>query len=77
MPRVMIDGWKCCRCGYDWVSQEMPNKPITCPNPKCRSPYWDIPKKNTSTKYCTKCGHTFESDKSLHEVVICPNCHTT
>ena len=45
MPKVIIDGWKCCRCNYEWVSQQMPSKPVTCANPKCRSPYWDIPKK--------------------------------
>ena len=62
MPKINIDGWKCCRCGYEWVSKKQEDfthpdykgklmvdvKPITCPNPKCRSPYWDIPKKEVT-----------------------------
>jgi DNA-directed RNA polymerase subunit RPC12/RpoP len=48
MPKVMIrkDAWKCLRCGHIWESKENDpkhEKPITCPS--CRSPYWDIPKK--------------------------------
>ena len=54
MSRVMIEAWQCNRCNYVWLSQwrdyfshtlKETKKPITCPNPKCRSPYWDIPKK--------------------------------
>ena len=30
----------CKRCGYTWWPKS-PKKPITCANPKCRSPYWN------------------------------------
>lgn len=32
---------KCLRCGHEWYAKD-PNKlPKVCPNPKCKSPYWD------------------------------------
>ena len=34
---------KCNRCQHDWVSKmEIPN---TCADKKCRSPYWNKPRK--------------------------------
>jgi predicted Zn-ribbon and HTH transcriptional regulator len=44
MPRtkIEVDGYKCIRCGHEWISRGK-KKPMTCP--KCRSPYWDTPKK--------------------------------
>ena len=48
MPEVNITkkGWKCLRCGHEWEQKEgfdNKNKPKTCP--KCRSVYWDVPRK--------------------------------
>lgn len=40
MPRVMIEGFKCARCGWEWPP--MRNRdvlPAVCPH--CKSPYWD------------------------------------
>jgi predicted Zn-ribbon and HTH transcriptional regulator len=34
-------GYKCDRCGYEWTPRKK-EKPIVCP--KCKSPYWNIPK---------------------------------
>lgn len=33
----------CLRCGYKWFpkSEKLPK---TCPNPKCKSPYWNKPR---------------------------------
>ena len=43
--------WKlhCLRCGYTWTprSDELPT---VCPNPKCKSPYWNKPRKNGKVK---------------------------
>ncbi len=36
--------FKCLRCGHDWPSEQ--ERPTICP--KCKSPYWDKPKKNGS-----------------------------
>jgi hypothetical protein len=38
---VDIPIYECTRCGARWVGKEGRSKPQTCPNPKCRSPYWD------------------------------------
>lgn len=40
---VTKKGFKCLRCGETWVPHDLKKKPVTCP--KCRSPYWDKPKK--------------------------------
>ncbi len=34
---------KCMRCGHSWEA-ESAKFPGTCPNPKCRSPYWSRPR---------------------------------
>lgn len=39
----------CERCGIEWAPRTK-EKPIHCPNPKCRSAYWDRPRKQTSRK---------------------------
>ena len=35
---------KCLRCGHSWRPRE-DKLPTVCPNPKCKSPYWNIPRK--------------------------------
>lgn len=35
---------KCLRCGYEWSPRLSDVR--KCANPKCRSAYWDRPKKN-------------------------------
>ena len=35
---------KCYRCGHQWYSKNPDKKPKVCPNPKCKSPYWDRPR---------------------------------
>jgi hypothetical protein len=32
---------KCLRCGYEWYPRDPNVLPKVCPNPKCKSPYWD------------------------------------
>lgn len=34
----------CERCGHEWITRSN-EKPRVCP--KCKSPYWDKPKKKT------------------------------
>lgn len=31
----------CLRCGYKWIPRNPDKKPKVCPNPKCKSPYWN------------------------------------
>jgi predicted Zn-ribbon and HTH transcriptional regulator len=43
MARISLDGYLCERCGHKWISRGK-KKPIVCP--KCKSPYWNEPRKN-------------------------------
>jgi predicted Zn-ribbon and HTH transcriptional regulator len=43
MGIVKLTGYKCERCGHRWVPRQTKKKPRVCP--KCKSPYWDIPRK--------------------------------
>lgn len=31
----------CLRCGHEWYAKDPSKLPKVCPNPKCKSPYWD------------------------------------
>ena len=42
MARVTRELYKCDRCGHEWMPRGA-GKPTVCP--KCKSPYWDIPRK--------------------------------
>jgi len=37
-----IKGYKCQRCNHEWPPRKE-TKPTVCP--KCKSPYWDKPRK--------------------------------
>lgn len=50
--KIYVNGYKCERCSHEWLPRislddlkkgDMGETPITCP--KCKSPYWDKPKK--------------------------------
>jgi len=47
MALLNIKGYSCERCAHMWVSRNLDSSksklPIVCP--KCKSPYWNIPKK--------------------------------
>ena len=45
MARVPITvmGCKCERCSYEWIPRDPDVEPEACP--KCKSPYWNKPKK--------------------------------
>jgi len=43
MPRIKLDGFMCFRCNHKWVPRHIKESPIVCP--KCKSPYWDRPRK--------------------------------
>jgi hypothetical protein len=38
-------GFRCERCSHEWVPRDSESDPKTCP--KCKSPYWDRPRKVT------------------------------
>jgi len=43
MAKVFLRGYRCERCRHEWIPRNWENKPKVCP--KCKSPYWDIPRK--------------------------------
>ena len=45
MGKVKLSGYICERCKHVWVPREYKakEKPRVCP--RCKSPYWDIPRK--------------------------------
>ena len=55
MPKVNITvpGWRCSRCGHEWVPRYYFNEggmvpPKVCP--KCKSPYWDTEPKRRARR---------------------------
>jgi predicted Zn-ribbon and HTH transcriptional regulator len=44
MARVMLAGFRCERCGHEWVPRDKSQEPRVCP--KCKSPYWDRPRRD-------------------------------
>ncbi len=39
---VPIMGYRCERCGHEWVPRDKDQAPKVCPH--CKSPYWDRPR---------------------------------
>jgi len=48
MGEIMLKGYKCERCGHKWYPREEREIPRVCP--KCKSPYWDKPRKTEGQK---------------------------
>lgn len=48
MAKVTLKGFKCDRCGHEWIARNKGDYPKVCP--KCKSPYWDTPKMDKSKK---------------------------
>ena len=47
MAKVEVLAWKCERCEHVWLGRDMSQPPKVCP--KCKSPYWDRPRRKEST----------------------------
>jgi hypothetical protein len=43
---VRIWGWHCERCGHEWTPRNRDQAPKVCPNPACKSPYWQTARRN-------------------------------
>lgn len=41
--QLLVWGFRCERCGHEWVPRNKDDQPRVCP--KCKSPYWDKPRK--------------------------------
>jgi predicted Zn-ribbon and HTH transcriptional regulator len=64
MPRVPITvmGYRCERCSHEWIPRNTKQAPSVCP--KCKTPYWDRPKKKAASML------TYEDFRDkVHEVL--------
>lgn len=41
--KLTVWGWKCERCGHEWVPRNWQEEPKVCP--KCKNPYWNRPRR--------------------------------
>jgi predicted Zn-ribbon and HTH transcriptional regulator len=46
---ITVMGYKCERCGHEWLPRDDSQEPKVCP--KCKSPYWNSPKKQPLMLY--------------------------
>ena len=46
---ITVMGFRCERCGHEWLPRDTMREPKVCP--KCKSPYWNIPRKQTPMTY--------------------------
>ena len=42
MGTIKIQAFRCDRCDHTWAPRDSTKKPCVCP--KCKSPYWDVPR---------------------------------
>jgi len=47
MGEITMKGYICERCNHTWVPRDK-NEPMVCP--KCKSPYWNKPRKTEAKK---------------------------
>jgi len=48
MAKVTLEGFRCERCGHEWVPRDNGQEPAVCP--KCKSPSWNKPKKSAESQ---------------------------
>jgi hypothetical protein len=47
---ITVMGFRCERCGHEWIPRgSIEVEPKVCPNPTCKSPYWNKPRKSATT----------------------------
>lgn len=44
MGKIQVTAFQCERCGGVWVPRDINEPPRNCP--KCKSPYWDRPRRD-------------------------------
>lgn len=47
---VQLLGYRCERCGHEWLPRNRERPPKVCPYPKCKSPYWHTPRRTMKPK---------------------------
>jgi len=46
---ITVMGYKCDRCDHEWIPRDSEQEPRVCP--KCKSPYWNTPRKERTMTY--------------------------
>ena len=46
---ITVMGYRCERCGHEWLPRDEKQEPKVCP--KCKSPYWNMPRKEAPMPY--------------------------
>jgi len=46
--QMTVWGFRCERCEHEWIPRDKDEEPRVCP--KCKSPYWNRPRKNDAVK---------------------------
>jgi predicted Zn-ribbon and HTH transcriptional regulator len=46
--KITVWGFRCERCGHEWVPHDINKEPTVCP--KCKNPYWNQPRKRQAKK---------------------------
>ena len=53
--KVAVWAYTCERCGHQWIQKQLGiPEPKVCPNSRCKSPYWDRPRREPATKKKSK-----------------------
>lgn len=50
--KLTVMGYRCERCEHEWVPRESTTEPRVCP--KCKSPYWNVPRREKKPAAKTK-----------------------
>jgi predicted Zn-ribbon and HTH transcriptional regulator len=46
--QLTVWGYRCERCEHEWIPRDKDEEPRVCP--KCKSPYWNKPRKSANGK---------------------------
>jgi DNA-directed RNA polymerase subunit RPC12/RpoP len=52
MAKIQLSGYRCERCDHEWVPRDKDEEPRVCP--KCKSPYWNKPRRADNSKATKK-----------------------
>ena len=64
--KLTVPGYRCERCRHEWVPRKPDEHPRVCP--KCKSPYWDKPKKDKGSCLMAKKGTSAGQGKPSNRV---------
>ncbi|MDP2719372.1 MAG: hypothetical protein Q8P44_06035 [Dehalococcoidia bacterium] len=72
---ITVMGYRCERCGHEWLPRFEEKEPKVCP--KCKSPYWNNPKKQTPMTYEEFSGKIKKVLKSSGQLLTWTEVRTT